>query len=71
VITLGPDAALDGARVAALVAGAGTGRKKGQESRFRLTPDLKLVARVEPDLSGERLLDAAREVLREVARCAV
>ena len=61
VITLGPDAALDPAKVAGLVAGGGN---------YRLTPDMKLVVKTAPDLSGERLLEAARAALRDLARCA-
>jgi len=61
VITLGPDAALDPAKLAALVAGGGN---------YRLTPDMKLVVKTPPDLGGERLLEAARQALRDLARCA-
>ena len=61
VITLGPDAALDPAKLADLVARGG---------RYRLTPDMKLVVKIEPDLGGERLLEAARSALRDLARCA-
>ncbi len=61
VITLGPDALLDPAKVAALVARGGN---------YRLTPDMKLVVKTAPDLSGERLLEAARYALRDLARCA-
>jgi len=61
VFTLGPDAALDPAKVAGLVARGGN---------YRLTPDMKLVVKTPPDLGGERLLEAARDALRDLARCA-
>ena len=60
VFTLGPDASLDPAKVASLVARGGS---------YRLTPDMKLVVKIAPDLGGERLLEAAREALRDLARC--
>jgi transcription-repair coupling factor (superfamily II helicase) len=58
VVTLGQDALLDPARLASLVA-----RGKGV---YRLTPDLKLVARREgPDQPGA-LLSEAKKVLRDL-----
>ncbi|WP_157370764.1 transcription-repair coupling factor [Vulgatibacter incomptus] len=62
-ITLGPDAALDPAKLTGLVS---TG---GKEPRYRLTPDLKLLVRTPPDMGAEALLEAARDALRDLARC--
>ncbi len=62
VLTLGPDARLDPKKLAALVQ-----RSKGL---YRLTPELKLVARVGVDLDGEGLVVEARKMLRELMRAA-
>jgi len=62
VLTLGPDALLDAAKTAALVQ-----RSKGL---YRLTPDMKLVARLEPATRGTEYLAAARRVLRDLGTCA-
>ncbi len=64
VITLGPDAALDPAKIAGLVA------PNGASSDYRLTPDMKLVVRTAPEPGAEALLEAARLALRDLARCA-
>ncbi|HEY0840372.1 MAG TPA: TRCF domain-containing protein, partial [Vulgatibacter sp.] len=61
VITLGPDAALDPVKVAALV---------GDGGQYRLTPDMKLVVRTSAQPSVETLLGEARQALRDLARCA-
>jgi transcription-repair coupling factor (superfamily II helicase) len=59
VLTLGADAALDPARLADLVQ-----RSKGM---YRLTPDMKLVARVQEGVKGRELVSEARKVLRDVS----
>jgi transcription-repair coupling factor (superfamily II helicase) len=62
VVTLGPDALLDGAKLAALV-------QKGK-GIYRLTPDLKLIARREgPDQAGA-LLSESRKIIRDLSACA-
>jgi transcription-repair coupling factor (superfamily II helicase) len=63
VVTLGADARLDGARVATLV----------HKSRglYRLTPELKLVAKVDASVKGVDFIPAARKVLRDLMACAV
>lgn len=43
---------------------------KAPEPRYRLTPDMKLVCRIDPTAAGETLLAAADEVLRDLSRCA-
>ncbi|MBS1149099.1 MAG: Transcription-repair coupling factor [Myxococcaceae bacterium] len=58
VITLGPDALLDGAKLARLVQ-----KSKGA---LRLTPDMKLVARLGPEVRGHGFVDQARKVLRDL-----
>jgi transcription-repair coupling factor (superfamily II helicase) len=63
VITLGPDAALDGARLAALVARSG--------GVYRLTPDMKLVARVPGEVRGADYIAEAKKVLRDLGTCAL
>jgi len=60
VITLGPDAALDPVKVAALVGDGGT---------YRLTPEMKLVVRTSASPTVEELLDESRRALRVLARC--
>ena len=64
VVTLGADAALDPAR---------SSRRLVQKSKgvYRLTPDMKLVARVPPGETGHALLGEANEVLRDLSRCAL
>ncbi|MFZ5469010.1 MAG: transcription-repair coupling factor [Myxococcota bacterium] len=60
VVTLGPDAALDPLKLAALVQ-----RSKGV---YRLTPEMKLLAKV-PE--GQNLVAEAKKVLRELAGATV
>jgi transcription-repair coupling factor (superfamily II helicase) len=62
VVTLGADARLEPARVAALVQ-----RSKGL---YRLTPDMKLVAKVDASVKGLEFIPAARRVLRDLLACA-
>jgi transcription-repair coupling factor (superfamily II helicase) len=77
VLTLGEGAALDPFLLAKQV--------QGSQGRLRLTPDMKLVAALGPpparpvgaaragapeDLLGRELLQAAKELLAELARCA-
>jgi transcription-repair coupling factor (superfamily II helicase) len=62
VVTLGAEAALDGAKLAALVQRSG--------GVYRLTPELKLVARVPEHLKGPALVVEAKKVLRDLLRCA-
>jgi transcription-repair coupling factor (superfamily II helicase) len=64
VVQLGPDAALDPARLAQLVA-------KGK-GRYRLTPGMELVELLD-QAGGEALapLEAARTLLQELRRCSV
>jgi len=59
VVQLGPDAALDPARLAQLVA-------KGK-GRYRLTPGMELVAAVDGDAAA---LESARQLVRELRTCA-
>ena len=58
VVTLGQDALLDPARLAALVAKA--------RGVYRLTPDLKLVARRDGAEQPGALLSEAKKVLRDL-----
>ncbi|RYZ38171.1 MAG: transcription-repair coupling factor, partial [Myxococcaceae bacterium] len=62
-LALGGDALLDGAKVAGLVQ-----RSKGF---YRLTPDMKLIARVPPEVKGHALLAEAHKLLRDVGTCAL
>jgi transcription-repair coupling factor (superfamily II helicase) len=62
VLTLGQDAALDPARLASFIQ-----RGKGT---YKLTPDMKLVARIDADAEGQDLIAEAKRVLREVAKLA-
>jgi transcription-repair coupling factor (superfamily II helicase) len=62
VVSLGPDAALEPAKLAMKVQ-----RSKGV---WRLTPDMKLVSRLEGDPRGQDLLEAARKLIGELAGCA-
>jgi transcription-repair coupling factor (superfamily II helicase) len=59
VAQLGPDAALDPARLAALV-----GKGKG---RYRLTPGMELVATVDEQTA---VLESARALLQDLRKCA-
>ena len=63
VFTLGPDAALDPVALTRLVASSG--------GIYRLTPDMKLIARVNSETRGDRFVVEARKVLTDLARCAV
>ncbi|NTX61206.1 transcription-repair coupling factor [Myxococcus sp. CA051A] len=63
VVTLGADALLDGPKVAGLVQ-----RSKGY---YRLTPDMKLIARVAQGLQGHDLIAEARKVLRDLDHCSL
>jgi transcription-repair coupling factor (superfamily II helicase) len=60
VLTLGQDAALDPARMAAFIQ-----KSKGA---FKLTPDMKLVARIDDQAQGQDLIAEAKRVLRELRR---
>jgi len=62
VATLGADARLDPASLARLVQ-----KSKGV---YRLTPDMKLVAKQEPSIKGMELLPAARKLVRDLLSCA-
>ncbi|MFZ5441514.1 MAG: transcription-repair coupling factor [Myxococcota bacterium] len=62
VVTLGTDPHLDGARLASLVQ-----RSKGL---YRLTPDMKLVAKLDASVKGMEFIPAARKVLRDLLACA-
>jgi transcription-repair coupling factor (superfamily II helicase) len=62
VVTLGQDALLDGAKLAAMVQ-----KSKGV---YRLTPDLKLIARRDGPDQAAALLAEAKKVLRDLAGCA-
>ena len=63
VIMLGTEARLDGAKLAALVQ-----RSKGV---YRLTPDMKLIARIPEQTKGRDYILEARKVLRDLNGCAV
>ncbi|MBL9038177.1 MAG: transcription-repair coupling factor, partial [Archangium sp.] len=63
VITLGTDALLEPSKIAALVQ-----KSKGF---YRLTPDMKLVAKLDANVKGADLIPAARKVLRDVTACAL
>jgi transcription-repair coupling factor (superfamily II helicase) len=62
VITLGTDALLEPAKIASLVQ-----KSKGL---YRLTPDMKLVAKLDSALKGAEFIPAARKVMRDVLACA-
>jgi transcription-repair coupling factor (superfamily II helicase) len=62
VVSLGPDAALEPAKLAMKVQ-----RSKGA---WRLTPDMKLVSRLDGEPRGQDLLEAARKLIGELALCA-
>jgi transcription-repair coupling factor (superfamily II helicase) len=61
VVTLGADARLDGAKLATMVQ-----RSKGL---YRLTPDLKLVVKLDASVKGMEFIPAARKVLRDLYSC--
>ncbi len=61
VVTLGADALLDGHKVAMLV--------QKSKSLYRLTPDLKLVAKLDPTVKGKDFIPAARKVVRDLMAC--
>ncbi|MBL8950157.1 MAG: transcription-repair coupling factor [Myxococcaceae bacterium] len=63
VVTLGADAALDPARLAGLVQ-----KSKGA---LRLTPEMKLVAKVADSLKGEALVRAAKDLLVSLLKCSL
>jgi transcription-repair coupling factor (superfamily II helicase) len=62
VVTLGPDALLDGAKLMNLVQ-----RSKGL---YRLTPEMKLIARVPESVKGREFVTEAKKVLRDISGCA-
>ena len=62
VVSLGPDAALEPAKLAAKVQ-----RSKGA---WRLTPEMKLVSRLDGSPGGADLLEAARKLVAELGTCA-
>jgi len=62
VVTLGTDALLEPAKIASLVQ-----RSKGV---YRLTPDMKLVAKLDSAVKGAEFIPAARKVMRDVLACA-
>jgi transcription-repair coupling factor (superfamily II helicase) len=61
VFALGTDAKLDAAKMAGLVQ-----RSRGA---YRLTPDMKLMARVPEGLKGVELVNEAKKVLRDLGSC--
>lgn len=61
VVTLGAEALLDGHKLATLVQ-----RSRGN---YRLTPDLKLVAKVDAQVKGKDFIPAARKVVRDLLAC--
>ncbi|HLL81272.1 MAG TPA: TRCF domain-containing protein, partial [Longimicrobium sp.] len=63
VVTLGPDALLEPVRVATLVQ-----RSKGV---YRLTPEMKLIAKVPKGLGGQNIIVEAKKVLRDLSGCAM
>jgi transcription-repair coupling factor (superfamily II helicase) len=63
VVTLGADALLDGRKVAMLVQ-----RSKGL---YRLTPDMKLIAKVQEGTKGHPLVLEAKKVFRDLNTCAL
>ena len=60
-LVLGREVSLDPVRLAELVS--------REQDRLRLTPDLKLVARVSGDLTPARIFDEANRLVDEVAAC--
>ncbi len=63
VLTLGVDAKLDGEKLARLVS-----KSKGL---YRLTPELKLIAKLDSSVKGLEFIPAARKVLRDVSSCSL
>ncbi len=61
VVTLGHDARLDGGKLARLVQ-----KSKGL---YRLTPDLKLIVKLDPSVTSHDFVPAARKVLRDLQGC--
>lgn len=61
VVTLGNEARLDGARLATLI----------QKSRglYRLTPDMKLIVKVDASVKGLHFIPAAKKVIRDLLAC--
>jgi transcription-repair coupling factor (superfamily II helicase) len=62
VVTLGTEARLDAPRIAALVQ-----KSKGL---YRLTPDMKLVVRLDASVKGLDFLPAAKKMVRDLIACA-
>jgi transcription-repair coupling factor (superfamily II helicase) len=60
VLTLGADAALDARKLALLLQHA--------KGTYRLTPDMKLIARIPEGLKGHNLLQEAKKLLQELNR---
>ena len=63
VVTLGAEALIDAAKLAALVQ-----RSKGS---YRLTPDMKLVARINEAAKEQDLIAEAKKVLRDLSKVAL
>ncbi|MBX7116477.1 MAG: transcription-repair coupling factor [Myxococcaceae bacterium] len=63
VLTLGTEAKLDGAKLAQLVQ-----KSKGV---YRLTPEMKLIGRIDEEVKGVEFIGLAKRVLRDVESCAV
>ncbi len=63
VVTLGQDAQLDGHKLAALV--------QKSRGRLRLTPELKLIEKIDEHLKGEALIAPAKELLISLLKCSV
>jgi transcription-repair coupling factor (superfamily II helicase) len=63
VVTLGADALLDGHKMATLV--------QRSKSLYRLTPDMKLIAKVQEGIKGQALVVEAKKVLRDLSTCAL
>ncbi len=61
VVTLGPQARLAGEKLMKLVQ-----RSRGH---YKLTPDLKLIAKVDASVKGEAFIPAARKVMRDLLGC--
>jgi transcription-repair coupling factor (superfamily II helicase) len=62
VVTLGAEARLDPAKTAALIQ-----KSKGL---YRLTPDMKLIAKLDATVKGLAYIAAARKVMRDLSACA-
>ncbi len=62
VVTLGADARVDASKLIGLVQ-----RSKGL---YRLTPDMKLVAKISEHTKGQDFIAEAKKVLRDLATCA-